>query len=159
MGFTFTWNECVLWCFWMEHSLSYIQMILLFLSLTFLQLYKWFIYYLYCILAFISEIFIFHNFLISSSSLSFSAQRSSFCISCKVGLVVLNSFSFCLSVKTLYFSFKWIIALLGRVSLVVVLFCFVFLLSFWIYHVAPTGLQSFCWKVRWLPNGSSLVFN
>ena len=42
-----------------------------------------------------------HNFLVSSCGLSFSAYRSSFSMFCKAGLVVLNSFSFCLYVKLL----------------------------------------------------------
>ena len=37
----------------------------------------------------------------SFPSLVFPAQRNSFCICCKAGLVVLNSLSFCLSVKVL----------------------------------------------------------
>ena len=42
-----------------------------------------------------------YNFLVSCCGLFFFAQRSSFNIFCKVGLVVLTSFSFCLSGKLL----------------------------------------------------------
>ena len=42
-----------------------------------------------------------HNFLVSSNGLFFSTYKISFSISCKVGQVVLNSLSFCLSVKLL----------------------------------------------------------
>ena len=57
------------------------------------------IYYLYCIFSFTNEIF-FLIFIFLFVAFYFKL-RSPFNISCKTGFIVLNSFSFCLSVKLL----------------------------------------------------------
>ena len=62
----------------------------------------WLIYYLYCMFAFTDELFPFIIFMFLVVAFSFSVTNP-FNISCKAGLVVVNSFSFCLYVK-LYIS-------------------------------------------------------
>ena len=62
--------------------------------------------------------FPFHNFLVSSCDLFSFAKRSSFSICCKADMV-LNSLSFCLSVRLLFSHQIWTIAFLSRVFLVI----------------------------------------
>lgn len=103
-------------------------------------MYKWLIFSLFLNVYPYLWDFSFCN--IHISSCFFSAYRSPFNISCKVSLVVLNSFCFYLSVKLFIFQ-SWIITLLGRVFVIVELF---FLSSFeYILPLLP-GLQIFYWK-------------
>ena len=86
-----------------------------FLLLLFVYFYKWAFPY---IPAFSHDLF-------------FSASRSSFSICCKADLAVLNSLSFCLSIKLWFLFWIWRRALLGRVFLVVDFFPFITLKISW----------------------------
>ena len=71
-------------------------------------------------------------------------------MSCNAGLVVMNSLNFFLSGKLISFLQFWMIALLGRVILVVGFYHFEYFMPF------PSGLQRFCWKFSWQSYGSFL---
>ena len=68
-------------------------------SFDIIFVWRWFPTFTLCLPLLIN--FSIHNFLVSSNGLFFSTYKISFSISCKVGQVVLNSLSFCLSVKLL----------------------------------------------------------
>ena len=83
----------------------------------------------------------FHNFHISNCGLFFSTQRNSFGISYKADLVILNSFSLCLSVK-LSLLHIWVVALQSE-AFSVAGFPFS---SFWIYCATPFWSAKFLLK-------------
>ena len=81
---------------------------------------------------------------------TFSAWRSPFNVSWRAGLLVINSFSFCLSVKLFITPSNDNLAGYSWLSFFQ---HFGYIVSF------PTGLLSFCWKVSWYSHGSFLVYN
>ena len=72
----------------------------------------------------------------------FPTQRVPFNISCRAGLVVVNSFSFCLSENSLSFLLFWMIALLARVFLA----AYFSHSACWIYHAIFFWLARFLWR-------------
>ena len=99
--------------------LLWISMILLLLSLTFLLgLYVVDLLRLLCICLYQCD-FAFHNFHVSSCGLFFFSQRGLFNISCKAGLMVLNSYLL-LICKTFFLNFRIVfIFLYSRFLLVI----------------------------------------
>ena len=83
------------------------------------------------------------NIFVSSCGLFFSTWRSSFCICCKAGLVLLNSLSFCFSVKLLISPSNQNKSLAGWSNLGWRFFpCH----HFKYIMPLPSGLQTFCRK-------------
>lgn len=78
------------------------------------MLYRWSFHYLYYVFVFTSGTFFFYSFFVSRYGLFFSFWRSPLNISCKVGLVVMNFFSFS-------FLLVWVSILNGNLARYVVL--------------------------------------
>ena len=121
---------CTLLLSWLLVLISYLCMVV-FLSLLYVCFYQW--------------VFSFVIFLFIVVTL-FSAKRVSFSICREVGLVVLNSLIFCLSVK-LFISLSNLNESLAGYSILV--YRFFSFQHFKYIMPPPSDLQNFCWKISW----------